>query len=78
MCGSCSRTTTSAAGDVLRRVARTTDAVLVVAAGHQASWRHGFLPAPAAGPSSTWRHLKQSSPAPLSDWRLTLGDVELF
>ena len=39
--------------------------------------RHGFLPAP-GGPVVTWRSVCADVMPPLGDWRLGMGDVELF
>jgi glycosyltransferase involved in cell wall biosynthesis/predicted N-acetyltransferase YhbS len=40
--------------------------------------RHGFVPLPGGGPVLTFRSLNLSSAPPLANWRLTMGDVELF
>jgi GNAT superfamily N-acetyltransferase len=38
----------------------------------------GFVPLPRQGPILTWRTLADAPPPALSDWQLTMGDVELF
>ena len=38
----------------------------------------GFLPLPGTGPLLTWRSVADTDRPPLGDWRLSLGDVELF
>ena len=38
----------------------------------------GLLPLPGQGPMLTWRPLAADSMPPLGDWRLSLGDIELF
>jgi hypothetical protein len=38
----------------------------------------GLLPLPRQGPMLTWRALAMESMPPLGDWRLSLGDIELF
>ncbi len=38
----------------------------------------GFVPLPGAGPMVTWRALNQLAMPPLHNWRLGLGDIELF
>ena len=38
----------------------------------------GLLPLPGQGPMLTWRGLTAESMPPLGDWRLSLGDIELF
>lgn len=39
--------------------------------------RQGFLPAP-GGPAVTWRSVCTDAMPPLADWRICMGDVELF
>ena len=39
--------------------------------------RHGFLPAP-GGPVVTWRSVCSKAMPTLSNWRVGMGDVELF
>jgi hypothetical protein len=59
------------------RVARQLDATYALRLG-AADPRNGFLPLPDAGPILTWRALADHGPPPLSNWKLCLGDVELF
>ena len=42
------------------------------------SLRTGFGPLPGGGPAFTWRALNESGTPPLSNWSLTMGDIELF
>jgi hypothetical protein len=39
---------------------------------------HGFLPLPGGGPVLTWRSLTTKAMPPLPNWRVTMGDIELF
>jgi hypothetical protein len=39
--------------------------------------RHGFVGAP-GGPVVTWRSVNSDAPPPLSNWRVGMGDIELF
>lgn len=43
-----------------------------------ADLRRGFVPLPGGGPVMTWRALAMRAAPPLPNWRLTMGDVELF
>lgn len=38
----------------------------------------GLLPLPGQGPMLTWRSLASDTMPPLPDWKLSLGDIELF
>ena len=40
--------------------------------------RAGFIPLPGGGPVLTWRALNSEAMPPLSNWRLGMGDIELF
>jgi GNAT superfamily N-acetyltransferase len=40
--------------------------------------RRGFVPVPRMGPIFTWRAANLVGQPPLANWRLSLGDVELF
>ncbi len=40
--------------------------------------RNGFVTLPGGGPVLTWRALNSEAMPPLSNWRLGMGDVELF
>ncbi len=44
----------------------------------EADPRTGFLPLPGGGPVFTWRALNEQGMPPLSNWSLTMGDIELF
>ncbi len=59
------------------RIARELDATYALRLGAPDP-RHGFLPLPNAGPILTWRALADHGPPPLPNWKLRLGDVELF
>jgi glycosyltransferase involved in cell wall biosynthesis/GNAT superfamily N-acetyltransferase len=61
----------------LVRVAREVGADFVLRLGAPFV-RAGFVPLPGGGPVLTWRELNSSGLPPLSNWRLTMGDVELF
>ena len=43
-----------------------------------ADMRHGFLPLPGGGPVMTWRSLTTKAMPPPPNWRVTMGDIELF
>ena len=40
--------------------------------------KRGFLPLPGGGPVLTWRAVNEHGLPPLSNWSLTMGDIELF
>lgn len=40
--------------------------------------RGGFLPLPGGGPVLTWRGINSEGLPPLTNWALTMGDIELF
>jgi hypothetical protein len=40
--------------------------------------KHGFVPLPGGGPILTFRSLNLAAKPPLPNWRLSMGDVELF
>ena len=40
--------------------------------------RRGFVPLPGGGPMLTWRALETEGVPPLSNWSLTMGDIELM
>lgn len=48
------------------------------ALGLRTSRASGLLPLPGQGPMLTWRALAEGSMPPLGEWRLSLGDIELF
>jgi GNAT superfamily N-acetyltransferase len=65
--------------ELVRSVLRATGADHAVRLGGPGRVRRGFVPLPRQGPTLTWRAVATPSAAPdLSDWNLTLGDVELF
>jgi len=41
-------------------------------------WRWGLMPAPGQGPVLTWRAVNLQAMPPLTNWALTLGDIELL
>jgi GNAT superfamily N-acetyltransferase len=65
--------------ELLKRVARVADADYLIATTTSVAPRAGFLHLPRQGPILTSRLVADGGdPPPLPDWRLTLGDVELF
>lgn len=61
----------------------TVAAVRAVGADHAvrlgpANARRGFVPPPGGGPLFTWRALHLEGAPPLSNWSLTMADIELF
>jgi GNAT superfamily N-acetyltransferase len=70
------RPSSSVAGRLLKRALRQTGADYAL--GMRTSQRTGLLPLPGQGPLLTWRALTEKTPPSLGEWRLTLGDVELF
>ncbi len=44
----------------------------------QGNPRTGFVPLPGGGPVFTFRALNEHGTPPLSNWALTMGDIELF
>lgn len=65
------------ADEFVGRAVRGTGVAHVLRLGDAAP-RRGFVPMPGGGPMLTWRPLERSAPAPLANWALTMGDVELF
>lgn len=64
---------------LLRGVARAAGADYVLRVGGAPVDRCGYVRLPGQGPILTWRPLAPTAPgASLTDWNLTLGDVELF
>ena len=63
---------------LLREVRRSSRADYVVRLGASGPHRDGYLPLPNQGPLLVWRAVTEVSMAPQRDWRLSLGDVELF
>ncbi|HVN50230.1 MAG TPA: GNAT family N-acetyltransferase [Acidimicrobiales bacterium] len=63
---------------LVEEIARTTRADYVIAAGRTPAGAR-LVPVPRQGPILTWRAVVDGAVAPpLSDWRLTMGDVELL
>lgn len=60
---------------LLRRLLRSTQADYAVSVSRRTA--HG-VPLPGQGPLLTWRALTETRQPTLGDWRLSLGDVELF
>lgn len=64
---------------LLRDVLRISGADYAVRIGGAHVSRHGYLPLPGnQGPTLVWRGLIEPAMPQAADWRLTLGDVELF
>ena len=40
--------------------------------------RHGWIPVPNLGPILTWRNVSAQAMPPLSNWSLTMADIELL
>lgn len=59
-----------------RGVLRAAGADYAVRSG--ASAGRGFVPLPGQGPQLTWYGIAGEAPPPIRDWRLCLGDIELF
>jgi len=68
--------TPAAARRLVRLALRATRADYALGLRTMAS--SGLLPVPGQGPILTWRSLSSETMPPLTDWRLSLGDVELF
>lgn len=64
---------------LVRAVGRASGADYMIRIGGPLMDRSGFVRLPRQGPILTWRGLAAGRPgAALEDWRLSLGDVELF
>jgi GNAT superfamily N-acetyltransferase len=63
---------------LVRRVLRESGADYAVRLGVDRSVRAGFLPVPGQGPTLVWRAVTSSTVPPLAQWKLTMGDIELF
>jgi GNAT superfamily N-acetyltransferase len=63
---------------LLTQVARVSGADQVIQITDRPHHRSGFLPLPGGGPVLTWRAVVETDAPLLSDWDLTMGDVELF
>jgi hypothetical protein len=59
------------------RVAKQVGAAYAIRLG-EPSPSGGYLPLPGGGPVLTWRAVIDLGEPPLSNWALTLGDIELF
>jgi GNAT superfamily N-acetyltransferase len=68
--------TLSAARNLVRAALQATGADYAL--GLRTAPASGLLPLPRQGPLLTWRALARTSMPPLGDWRLSLGDIELF
>ncbi len=67
-----------AARKLLRRLGREVSADYVMRIGGAPVSRDGFVRVPGQGPILTWRALSDPAMPSLTDWDVTLGDVELF
>ena len=63
---------------LVARVAKVSKADQVLRITDAPFSRVGELPLPGGGPILTWRELAESGMPELSEWDLTMGDVELF
>jgi GNAT superfamily N-acetyltransferase len=68
--------TPSAARRLVRAALRATGADYAL--GLRTTPASGLQPLPRQGPLLTWRALASESMPPLQDWKLSLGDIELF
>ena len=59
------------------RAARAIGADYALRLGRSA-YRRGFIPLPGGGPALTWRAVDNPGSPPLSNWAVSLGDMELF
>jgi glycosyltransferase involved in cell wall biosynthesis/GNAT superfamily N-acetyltransferase len=59
------------------RAAKLVGADYVIRLG-EPDLRAGFVPLPGGGPVLTWRALNESGMPPLSNWTLTMAEIELF
>lgn len=64
--------------DLLRPLARGGPADYAVRLASDGVGRHRFVPVPRQGPILVWRGVDGARMPALQDWRLCLGDVELF
>jgi hypothetical protein len=64
--------------DLLRRVVQAADSDYVLALGRRPISSGGFVRLPRQGPILTARSVAEDRLAPRPEWRLHLGDVELF
>ncbi len=60
---------------LLRAVARSAGVDYALRLGRPGA---GYVPLPRQGPLLTWCALAETTPPSLAEWRLTLGDIELF
>lgn len=69
----------TAARTLVQGVARSSRSDYVIRVGGRLVDRLGYVRLPAQGPTLTWRALADSTVgSSLSDWSLSLGDIELF
>lgn len=62
----------------VRAVLRSTRADYAIALGPDRTLADGLLPLPRQGPRLTWRAVVDEHEPPLAQWRVALGDIELF
>jgi GNAT superfamily N-acetyltransferase len=67
-----------AARAMLRLLRRKVDADYLLRIGGGLVTRDGFVSLVGQGPIFTWRAVCESRMPPLAEWRLTMGDIELF
>eukprot|EP01041_Mallomonas_annulata_P037117 gene37117-60358_t len=68
------------AADTDRAICQATsrsDVDYAIRLGHPNA-RRAFVPLPGGGPVLTWRALNEQGMPPLSNWNVTMGDIELF
>ena len=65
-------------GRLLRKVLHDSGADYAVRIGGRHVARGGSFPVPGQGPTLVWRSVAEPLMPPAADWRLALGDVELF
>jgi len=63
---------------LLGKLLRESGADYAVRIGGRHAGRAGSFPLPGQGPTLVWRNVSETVMAPAEDWRLVLGDVELF
>src|SRR4029077_16902478 len=63
---------------IVRKVLKESGADYAVRIGGAHAARAGAFPLPGQGPTLVWRSVAQATMPPADEWRLALGDVELF
>jgi GNAT superfamily N-acetyltransferase len=63
---------------LVRKVLRESRADYAIRIGGRHAARAGAFPLPGQGPTLVWRSVAETVMPPADDWRLALGDVELF